>query len=53
MVRRPGAGLTEAALIAWSRYKPAGFKRPSSVDFIDALPRNAAGKLLKRTLRKP
>ena len=37
----------------WSRGKLAGFKRPSSVDFIDALPRNASGKLLKRTLREP
>jgi acyl-CoA synthetase (AMP-forming)/AMP-acid ligase II len=53
VVRRQGTGLSEAALIAWSRDKLAGFKRPSSVDFIDALPRNAAGKLLKRTLREP
>ena len=31
----------------------AGYKRPRSVDFIDKLPRNASGKLLKRTLREP
>jgi acyl-CoA synthetase (AMP-forming)/AMP-acid ligase II len=53
VVKRQGASLTEDALIAWSRDKLAGFKRPSSVDFIDALPRNASGKLLKRTLREP
>jgi acyl-CoA synthetase (AMP-forming)/AMP-acid ligase II len=53
VVRRQGAALSEAALIEWSRDKLAGFKRPSSVDFIAALPRNAAGKLLKRTLREP
>jgi len=53
VVRRAGAALTEAALIDWSRAKIAGYKRPHSVDFIDALPRNAAGKLLKRTLREP
>jgi acyl-CoA synthetase (AMP-forming)/AMP-acid ligase II len=53
VVRRPGASLSEAALVAWSRDKLAGFKRPSSVDFIDALPRNASGKLLKRVLREP
>jgi acyl-CoA synthetase (AMP-forming)/AMP-acid ligase II len=53
VVRRPGASLAEAALIEWSRNKLAGFKRPRSVDFIDALPRNASGKLLKRTLREP
>jgi long-chain acyl-CoA synthetase len=50
VVRRAGANLTEASLIEWSRDKLAGFKRPRSVDFIDALPRNASGKLLKRTL---
>ena len=37
----------------WTRDKLAGFKRPSSVDFIDTLPRNASGKLLKRALREP
>jgi acyl-coenzyme A synthetase/AMP-(fatty) acid ligase len=37
----------------WSRDKLAGFKRPRSVDFVEALPRNASGKLLKRTLREP
>jgi acyl-CoA synthetase (AMP-forming)/AMP-acid ligase II len=53
VVRRGATDLTEAALIEWSRGKLAGFKRPRSVDFIDALPRNASGKLLKRTLREP
>ena len=54
VVRRArDAILSEAALIEWSRDKLAGFKRPRSVDFIDALPRNASGKLLKRTLREP
>ena len=50
VVRRAGAALTEAVLIEWTREKLAGYKRPRSVDFIDMLPRNAAGKLLKRTL---
>jgi acyl-CoA synthetase (AMP-forming)/AMP-acid ligase II len=52
VVRRAGTNLAEASLIEWSRDKLAGFKRPRSVDFIDALPRNASGKLLKRTLRE-
>lgn len=53
VVRRSGTNLNEASLIEWTRDKLAGFKRPRSVDFIDVLPRNASGKLLKRTLREP
>jgi acyl-CoA synthetase (AMP-forming)/AMP-acid ligase II len=53
IVRRQGTGLNETALIEWSRDKLAGFKRPRSVDFVETLPRNASGKVLKRTLREP
>lgn len=53
VVKRAGSVLTEQALIEWCRDKMAGYKRPRSVDFIDKLPRNASGKLLKRTLREP
>jgi long-chain acyl-CoA synthetase len=53
VVKRANATLTESELIDWCRDKVAGFKRPTSVDFIDRLPRNASGKLLKRTLREP
>jgi len=52
-VRRAGTNLTGEALIVWTRDKLAGYKRPRSVDFVDALPRNASGKLLKRKLREP
>jgi acyl-coenzyme A synthetase/AMP-(fatty) acid ligase len=31
----------------------AAYKCPRTVDFIDALPRNPTGKILKRDLRKP
>ena len=41
----------EHALIAHCRERLAGFKKPSAVVFVDALPRNAAGKVLKRELR--
>jgi acyl-CoA synthetase (AMP-forming)/AMP-acid ligase II len=53
VVLRPGATLAQEALIEWSRTRIAGFKAPKSVDFVDALPRNASGKLLKRELRAP
>ncbi|MEI7804264.1 MAG: AMP-binding protein [Hyphomicrobiales bacterium] len=53
VVKRAGSKLTAEALIDWTRDKLAGYKRPRSVDFIDALPRNASGKMLKRKLREP
>ncbi|WP_235490214.1 hypothetical protein, partial [Frankia sp. AvcI1] len=31
----------------------AAYKCPTSIDLVDALPRNAAGKVLKRELRDP
>ena len=53
VVKREGAEVSEAALIEWIRDKLAGFKRPTSIDFTEVLPRNASGKLLRRTLREP
>jgi acyl-CoA synthetase (AMP-forming)/AMP-acid ligase II len=52
VVRKPDADVTPAALINWARERIAGYKLPKSVDFIDALPRNPTGKILKRELRK-
>jgi acyl-CoA synthetase (AMP-forming)/AMP-acid ligase II len=52
IVRRPGATLDEDAVIAYSREHLANFKAPRSVVFIDALPRNAGGKVVKPTLRE-
>jgi acyl-CoA synthetase (AMP-forming)/AMP-acid ligase II len=53
VVKRANSALTDKGLIDWCRDKMAGYKRPTSIDFIDKLPRNASGKLLKRTLREP
>jgi long-chain acyl-CoA synthetase len=50
---RPGAACTEQQIIAFCRPRLAGFERPQSVDFVDALPRTATGKVLKRALREP
>jgi fatty-acyl-CoA synthase len=49
---RPGHDTDEATLIAHARQHLAPFKLPKRVVFVDNLPRNTAGKLLKRELRK-
>jgi O-succinylbenzoic acid--CoA ligase len=51
VVLRPGATPDAAALITHCRERLAAYKTPSRIDFADALPRNAAGKLLRRELR--
>jgi acyl-CoA synthetase (AMP-forming)/AMP-acid ligase II len=48
---RPGASATEDELIEHCRTQLAKFKVPKAVTFIDALPRNPSGKVLKRELR--
>jgi long-chain acyl-CoA synthetase len=50
---KPGAVADPDDIIAFARTRIAGFKSPKSVDFIDALPRNASGKILRRELRAP
>jgi long-chain acyl-CoA synthetase len=52
VVRKPGAALTEEELIAWCREQFAAYKYPRSVEFRDALPMGATGKILKRELRE-
>jgi fatty-acyl-CoA synthase len=51
IVLKPGAEASADALITHARLRIAGYKVPRSVAFVDALPRNAAGKVLKRALR--
>ena len=48
-----GAALTEQEVIDFARERLAKFKCPTSVDWIDALPRNPSGKILKKDLRAP
>ena len=48
---RPGMSVTAGELVAFCAERLAGYKKPRSVDFVDELPRDAAGKLLKRKLR--
>jgi len=51
VIRRPGALVSETELIAWARETMAAFKYPRAVEFVDALPMTATGKVLKRELR--
>jgi acyl-CoA synthetase (AMP-forming)/AMP-acid ligase II len=53
VVAKPGATVDPDGVIAYARERLAHFKAPSSVDVVDELPRNGAGKILKTALRKP
>jgi long-chain acyl-CoA synthetase len=53
VVRAEGSDVTEPELLAYCRERLAGFKCPRSVDWVDALPRNPSGKVLKKDLRAP
>jgi len=52
VVTRPGSELDEESVIAYTREHLANFKAPRSVRFVDALPRNAGGKVAKPQLRE-
>jgi fatty-acyl-CoA synthase len=51
MVVKPGHTLDEATVLAHCARELAVFKAPKGVVFVDQLPKNPSGKLLKRTLR--
>jgi fatty-acyl-CoA synthase len=53
VVLKPGAPRDAADIIVWARERIAHFKTPKSVDFIEAIPRNITGKILRRELREP
>jgi len=53
VVLRPGSQAAGEELIEFARTRLARYKCPTSVDLVDALPRNASGKVLKKDLRLP
>ena len=53
VVVAPGKSLSAEDIISFARTRIAGFKVPKSVDFIEMLPRNPSGKILRRELRAP
>jgi acyl-CoA synthetase (AMP-forming)/AMP-acid ligase II len=53
IVLAPDADLDQAAVLAHCKRHIAGFKSPTSVDFVDGIPRTATGKIQKFKLREP
>ena len=53
IVAKEGTQPTPESISAWARERIAGYKCPKSVDFIEALPRNPSGKILRKDLREP
>jgi acyl-CoA synthetase (AMP-forming)/AMP-acid ligase II len=51
VVKKAGHNVTEAEIIEWCRGRLASFKKPESVVFMDEIPRNPMGKILKKDLR--
>jgi acyl-CoA synthetase (AMP-forming)/AMP-acid ligase II len=49
---KPGQNTNAAEVVAYARKRIAGYKLPKSIDFVDDLPRNPSGKILKRELRE-
>lgn len=52
VVRRPDSAITGEDVIGFARERLANYKAPRQVEFIDVLPRNAGGKVLKNDLRQ-
>ena len=52
VVPAPGQALAADAVISWSRKNMANFKVPRRVEIVEALPRNATGKVVKFKLRE-
>jgi acyl-CoA synthetase (AMP-forming)/AMP-acid ligase II len=52
VVLKPGAAPTAESIIAWCREHMANYKVPRYVEFVDALPMNASGKITKFVLRE-
>ena len=52
IVLKEGAAATGEEIISFCKQSLAGYKAPKSVEFLESLPKNATGKILKTELRK-
>ena len=53
IVRKAGAGITENDILSFLEGRLASFKKPRDFEFVDQLPINPMGKVLKTELRAP
>ncbi|MEM1106502.1 MAG: long-chain-fatty-acid--CoA ligase [Pseudomonadota bacterium] len=53
IVPKAGEAPTPDTIIDYAKARIAGYKAPKSVDFVEALPRNPSGKILRKDLREP
>jgi acyl-CoA synthetase (AMP-forming)/AMP-acid ligase II len=53
VVRRPGSAIGAEEVRSWVSQELAAFKVPSQVEFVDSMPHNAAGKVMKHLLQQP
>ena len=51
VILRSGAITTPDDIIGWARENMSNYKVPRAVEFVEALPLNASGKVMKRDLR--
>jgi fatty-acyl-CoA synthase len=53
VVLKTGVEFDASEIIDHARARIAGYKLPKSVDFVESIPRNPSGKILRRHLREP
>jgi acyl-CoA synthetase (AMP-forming)/AMP-acid ligase II len=53
VVLRPGQSASEEEIIQFCKDRLTSYKKPSSVEFIDSLPKSAVGKVVRRLLKEP
>ncbi|MDP2968320.1 MAG: hypothetical protein Q8P64_03815, partial [Deltaproteobacteria bacterium] len=52
IVLKKGETMSEEEVIEYCKSHLASYKKPKSVEFVESLPRNPSGKVLKTVLRK-
>lgn len=53
VVLKPGARVDVSDILSFARERIAAYKVPKSIEFVESLPRNASGKVVRRLLREP